>query len=357
MNNAIRPGAAPRATLRLTSLITCWCCAVLLLAALPALAQSPPTVEVGVIEVKPQETPALFEYTGRTESSREVEIRARVSGYLDRIAYEEGAIVRQGDLLFQLDKRPFVAALDKAKGQLAVEQAKNENAVANYRRVEPLARQNAVSLRDLDDAKAFLLASKAAVQAAAAEVQQAEIDLGYTTIRTPSTGLIDRAQVKEGSLVSAGSTLLATVYQLNPIWVNFGVGENEVLKFEEQVAKGTLRTPGRGNIAVELVFADGAVYPTKGRIDYIAPSVDQTTGTINLRAAVPNPQGQLRPGQFVRVRLQAQCGPIRSWCRSGRYCRAQPVNSCSWSARTTKPRSATSRSATGMVTSGLLRPA
>lgn len=309
MNHAsVRSAAPPCILLRRLSL--CFCAyAVALWTPVWGQQPAPPAVEVSVLDIQPQETPAVFEYTGRTESSREVEIRARVSGYLDRIAYQEGAIVRQGDLLFQLDKRPFVAALEKAKGQLAVEQAKSENAVANYRRVEPLARQNAVSLRDLDDAKALLLASKAAVQAAAAQVQEAEINLGYTTIRAPSGGLINRAQVKEGSLVSVGSTLLATIYQLDPIWVNFGVGENDVLKLREQMASGALRSPGVKNATVEVVLADGSTYPNKGRIDYVAPSVDQTTGTFNLRAAVPNPKGELRPGQFVRVRLQGAVRP------------------------------------------------
>jgi membrane fusion protein (multidrug efflux system) len=276
------------------------------LSADPAMAQQAlPPVEVTVVEAKPQDTPTIFEFTGKTESSREVEIRARVTGYLDKIAYQEGAMVKQGDLLFQIDPRPFKAALDNAKGALAAQQATLNNARATLARVKPLAKENAVSQKDLDDATAAVLTAQAAVQSAKAQVQEAEINLGYTTIRSPLTGLSSRSAKKEGSLVSTGDSLLTSVVQLDPLWVNFAVGENEALKFSTQRAAGQLQAPERPeDVEVELVLADGSVYPRKGYIDYVAPTIDRETGTLALRASVPNPEGRLSPGAFVRVRLQ-----------------------------------------------------
>jgi membrane fusion protein (multidrug efflux system) len=272
-------------------------------ASTPAQTQAP--VEVTVIEARSQDTPAVFEFTGKTESSREVEIRARVTGYLDKIAYREGALVQRGDLLFQIDPRPFQAALDSAKGVLASQQAQLNNARATLARVKPLAKENAVSQKDLDDATAAVLTAQAAVQSAKAQVQEAEINLGYTTIRSPLTGLAGRSQKKEGSLVSVNDNLLTTVVQLDPIWVNFAVGENEALKFRAQKVAGQLQAPQRPeDIEVELVLADGSVYPHKGYIDYVAPTIDRETGTLALRATVPNPEGRLSPGFFVRVRIQ-----------------------------------------------------
>ncbi len=284
-----------------------------LLAGAPAaLAQTTPArppVDVTVVDIKPQDTAAVFEYTGKTESSREVEIRARITGYLDEIAYQEGSLVRQGQLLFQIDPRPFKAELDNAKGELAREQAMLDNARANLARIKPLARENAVSQKDLDDATSAVLATQAGVQSAKAQVQQAEINLGYTTIRSPLTGLADRSQKKVGSLISPSDSLLTTVVRLNPIWVNFAVGENELLKYREQTTAGTLRSPGVEGIQIELVQADGSVYPQKGRIDYVASSVDRQTGTLAMRAVVPNPKEALKPGQFVRVRIQGVTRP------------------------------------------------
>jgi membrane fusion protein (multidrug efflux system) len=299
----------------LRACIRCLPAQVLLLALLaaspPTPAQTPPRppVDVTVVDIKPQDTPVLYEYTGKTESSREVEIRARVSGYLEKIAYQEGSLVKQGQLLFEIDPRPFQAELDNAKGALGVEQAKLDNARATLNRVKPLARENAISQKDLDDATAAVLAAQASVQSAKAQVQQAEINLGYTTIRSPLSGLSGRSQKKEGGLVSTGDSLLTTIYKIDPIWVNFGIGENEMLRFREQRASGALRAPGIGGIQVEVIQADGSVYPQKGRIDYVAPNVDRETGTLAMRASIPNDKGVLSPGQFVRVRIQGVTRP------------------------------------------------
>ncbi|TCO82655.1 membrane fusion protein (multidrug efflux system) [Plasticicumulans lactativorans] len=280
--------------------------AVLGWAALPAGAQEArPPAPVSYVEVVPRNTPKQFEYTGKTESSRQVEVRARVEGYLDKIAYIEGSVVRTGDLMFQIDPRPFQAALDNAKGALAQAQAKLTNATATLKRVRPLAKENALSQKDLDDAVAAELEAKAAVVSAQAGVRNAELNLEYTTIRSPLNGLSGRSTQREGSLVQpASSQPLTTLVQLDPMWVNFGIGENDVLRYRTGIAAGTLRTPGEDKVEIELVLANGQAYPLKGRINYVDPVVDAQTGTLNLRAEVPNPQGVLSPGQFVRVRIQ-----------------------------------------------------
>jgi membrane fusion protein (multidrug efflux system) len=233
-----------------------------------------------------------------------VEIRARVEGYLDKIAYTEGDFVRTGQLLFQLDPQPFQAALDNAKGDLARAEAQFANARATLARVRPLAKQNALSQKDLDDAVAAERSAQAQVQSAKAQTRAAELNLGYTTIKSPLNGLAGKSEFREGSLVTPGpSSLLTTVVQLDPMWVSFGAGENDVLKFRQQKASGQLKGTV-SNVEIELVLADGSVYPQKGRIDYVAPTIDQQTGTLAMRAEVPNPNRVLSPGQFVRVRLQ-----------------------------------------------------
>lgn len=272
-----------------------------------ALAQesagTPPPVEVTVITTKTQNTPAVYEVTGKTESSHTVEIRARVEGYLDKIAYTEGDYVRNGQLLFQIDPKPFQAALDNAKGDLARAQAQLANARATLARVRPLAKENALSPKDLDDSVAAERSAQAQVQSAQAQVRTAELNLGYTTIKSPVDGMASKSVFREGSLVTPGANnLLTTVVQLNPMWVNFGVGENEVLKFRQEKASGKLQTPE--DFAVELVLANGSVFPQKGRIDYVAPSIDSQTGTLPMRATIPNPKHALSPSQFVRVRIQ-----------------------------------------------------
>ena len=282
-------------------------CLFAALAAAPAARaqQAPPRppAEVTVVEVAPRNTPAQFEATGKTESSRLVEIRARVEGYLDRIAYQEGSVVKQGDLLFQLDPKPFEAALDSARAALAQAQARAVNASATLRRVRPLAQEKALSQKDLDDAVAADLEAQAAVAAAKARVRTAELNLGYTTIRSPLTGKAGDSAQREGSLVTPGSAgLLTTLVQTDPMWVVFGLGEQDVLRCRSGVAAGTLKTPGQGKVAVEIVLADGRVFPQQGVITYVAPTVDAQTGTVTLRAEVPNPDGSLSPGQFVRTR-------------------------------------------------------
>lgn len=261
-------------------------------------------LQVTAVSVTPRDTPVSFEFVAQTESSREVEIRARVDGFLDKRLYTEGNMVRAGQPLFQMDRKPFEAALQSAQGQLEQQRAKLEVAEANLKRVRPLAARNAVSKKELDDAIGLERSARAAVLAAEGEVRTANLNLGYTTISSPLHGLSSFAKKQEGSYLTVGEQgLLTTISQVDPIWVNFSISENELLSYRDQIAKGRLRFPRSNDFEVEVVLADGTVFPKRGRINFAEPSFNSATGTFLVRTELPNPQGQLRPGQFVRARV------------------------------------------------------
>ena len=269
-----------------------------------------PPVDVTTIKVEPKTVPVTYEYVGQTESSHIVEIRARVEGYIDKIAYKEGSLVKEGDLLFQIDPRPFQAKLEDAKGQLAAAKANLTRASREYARIEPLYKQNAVSQRDRDNAEAALLEAEAAVQSAKANVMDAEVNLSYTTIRSPITGLSDRAYQREGALVSPGpASLLTTVSQPDPMWVYFSVSENDMLNRRDEINKGLLIFPPKDDFGVQIVLADGTIFPEEGRVTFAAPLFSKETGTFLVRAVLGNPQDLLRPGQFVQTRLIGAARP------------------------------------------------
>jgi membrane fusion protein (multidrug efflux system) len=260
-------------------------------------------VDVTAVTVAPKDAPASFEFVGQTQSSREVEIRARVDGFLERRVYAEGNLVKAGETLFVMDRKPFEASLQQARGELAQQQAKLLVAQANLARVKPLAEQNAVSKKDLDDAVGNEQSARAAVLSAEGSVRQAELNLSYATIASPLNGLSSFAKVQDGAYVNAQNNLLTTVAQLDPMWVNFSISENEHLRFRDSVAKGELKAPGDGRADVQVVLADGSVYQNRGRISFADPSFSKETGTFLVRATFANPKGTLRPGQFVRVQV------------------------------------------------------
>lgn len=267
----------------------------------PISSSRPPT-DVTVMTVTARDTPVVFEFVAQTQSSREVEIRARVAGFLEKRLYTEGELVKAGQVLFQMDRRPFEAALLSAQGQLAQQQARWEVAKATLARVRPLAQQNAVSKMDLDNAVGNERQTQAAVLAAQGQVRTEQLNLGYTTIASPLTGLSSFAKKQEGSYVTPGeSGLLTSVSQMDPIYVNFSLSENETLKYRSEIAAGQLKFPPNSNFEVEVVLADGSIVPDRGRLDFAAPSFSPETGTFLVRAVVANPKGMLRPGQFVRA--------------------------------------------------------
>jgi membrane fusion protein (multidrug efflux system) len=233
-----------------------------------------------------------------------VEIRARIDGYLEKRLYKEGGLVKAGEVMFLMDQRPFAAALQKARAQLAVQEAKLANAAANLARIRPLAAKDAVSQKALDDAVAQEQESRAAVKAAQAAVREAELNLSYTVIASPVTGLSSQAAKQEGSYLTGGAGgLLTTVARIDPIRVNFSISENEWLWFRDEVARGRLVMPSTEDFEIEVALADGSVFPQTGRVSFSEPSYSRDTGTFLVRAELPNPAESLRPGQFVRVRM------------------------------------------------------
>jgi membrane fusion protein, multidrug efflux system len=270
-----------------------------------------PAPVVSVLALKAQTIPMSPTFVAQTESSRQVDIVARVSGYLDKIAYREGELVKEGQVLFQLDEKPFQADLDAAKGELLAQQARFSTAKANLERVKPLAEQDALSRADLDRAQGDYDAANAAVYAARAKVRTAEINLGYTTIHAPVTGLASRSSQRQGAYINAQSesARLTYVAALNPIWVNFSVSQNQIAKLRDMVEKRQLIAPSSRKYEVELVMSDGTVYPQKGGINFADPSFSQETGSFLVRAQLPNPKEDLRPGMFVTARVAGAIRP------------------------------------------------
>lgn len=270
-----------------------------------------PAPMVSVMTVKPQTIPYEIDFVAQTESSRQVDIVARVSGFLDKIAYNEGELVKAGQLLFQIDPKPFEARLEAAKGELLAQQARYTTAEANLKRVKPLAQQNALPQSDLDKAQGEFDASKAAVFAAQANVTQAELNLSYTTIKSPVTGLASRSLRREGAYLSpVGPTAKLTyVAAIDPIWVNFSVSQNQMAKIHGLAGKGLLILPKNRNYDIELQLMDGSIYPHAGKINFADPSFSETTGTFLVRAVLPNPKEQLRPGMFVTARAKGAVRP------------------------------------------------
>lgn len=271
--------------------------------------QAPPPTEVSAIKVEPRDTPVTFEYVGQTQSSHQVQIVARVSGFLEKRVYTEGSVVKAADVMFLQDAKPYKATLDAYKGALAQQQARLQTADANLAQVKPLAELKALSQKELDDATGEQQAAAAAVETAKANVDQAQLNLGYTTITTPISGLSSFARVQEGQYLSGQNSLLTYVDQVDPIWVNFTLTQNDMLSLRSEQAAGRLKLPKADNFEIEVVLADGSVFPQKGRITFANADYNQQTGTFLLRATLPNPGAVLRPGQFVRVRASGAVRP------------------------------------------------
>ena len=275
----------------------------------PAVTAPPP--EVGVVTVAPRPVPYSASFVAQTESSRQVEILARVAGFLDRIAYAEGDFVKEGQLLFQIDPKPFKAQLDAAQGSLAAQKARLSTAEATLKRVRPLAEQNALSQADLDRAVGDFEMAEAAVHTAIAKLREAELNLDYATIRSPVSGSAGRALQREGAYVggSAETAKLTYVAALDPIWVTFSISQNQSATLAEMVEKKLLTPPERNSYEVELVLPGDKIYPYRGRINFADPSFSQETGAFMVRASVPNPKKELRPGMFVTVNMHGAVRP------------------------------------------------
>lgn len=263
-----------------------------------------PPPQVSVIEVQPRAVTVYDEYVAQTQAPHTIEIRAQVTGLLERQQFADGARVKKGDILYVIDQRPFQSQLAQAKASLAQAEANLVNAQQNLARQQRLIAQKAVSQQDYDTAVAQERANTATVQAQRALVRNAELNLEFTTLRAPREGFMSSSLVKPGSLITAQQTLLTTLYSSDPMWVNFTISEGKLLELQKRLK----RPPGERLDQAppfRLRLADGNEYPLPGKLDFVDASLDQKSGTLQVRVSVPNPDRALRPGLFVRVVVPA----------------------------------------------------
>lgn len=263
-----------------------------------------PPAAVTTLVVQPRTLPVSYEYVGQTAGSKEVEIRARVTGILEKRLFQEGTRVAAGQTLFVIDPKPFEAQAAYAEAEVARANALVTQAEREVARLKPLAERRAIGQKEADDAVSNAELARAAVKSANAKLAEARLNLGYTRVLAPITGLTSRSVKSEGSLVNANDTLLTTLWQVDPVWVPFNVSENERLALDRAVAAGRLTLPKDNAFEVALKLADGTVLPRKGRINFSDTRVNPATGTYEMRAEIANADGALRPGQFVRVELK-----------------------------------------------------
>jgi membrane fusion protein (multidrug efflux system) len=261
--------------------------------------------------ITPQTIPYNLSFVAQVESSRRVDIVARVSGFLDQIAYQEGEAVKEGQLLFQLDRKPFEAQLESAVGELKAQQARHRTATANLNRIKPLAEQNALPRADLDKAQGEFDSSNAAVFSAQAKVTQAELNLSYTTIRSPVTGLSSSALQRQGAFINtmSESAKLTYVATVDPVWINFSVSQNQRAALFDLIEKGRVVAPKNRNYDVELITTDGTIFPFQGKLNFADPSLNPDTGAFLVRAVVKNPKQTLRPGMFITANVKGVVRP------------------------------------------------
>lgn len=253
-------------------------------------------------------TPAtLFdEYAAQAEAVQSVEIRSRVSGTLERQGFQDGAMIKKSDLLFVIDQQPYISALMQAKANLVQSEASLLNSQQNLARLRPLLASRAISAQELDAAVAKERADAASVQAGKAQVRQAQLNLDYTTIHAPRDGVIGKALIKPGGLVDASSTLLTTLYSVDPIYVSFTISEQKLAELQKQY---DLRVSGSKTPEIRIKLIDGSDYKYSGKLNFLGPAVDPKNGTLPVRLIVPNPDGALRHGQFVRAIVPTQKNP------------------------------------------------
>jgi membrane fusion protein (multidrug efflux system) len=250
-----------------------------------------------------------YEYVGQTAGSRDVEVRARVAGILLKRNFTEGGNVKKGQSLYSLDPVPFQVALNRADADVASAEAKLAQATRTLARLKPLWDARAVSQREADDAASAEQVARADLKAAQARRAEAALNLEYTKVEAPLSGAAGRSQVSEGTLVSGPAVLLTTLTQTDPVKVRFGIAETDQMKWRSEAAAGQLVLPAHEEFTVEVKLADGSVYPRKGKLLFSDTRVSGNTGTVEAEAEVPNPDGALKPGQFVRVRLTGASKP------------------------------------------------
>ncbi len=263
---------------------------------------APPPTEVLVTDVVQKDVPVYLELVGQTKGFQDVDVRARVEGFLETVNFREGSLVRKGDLLYTIDRKPLEAIVAGAKADQATAQARLEKATNDVKRYTPLAAKQAVSQQELDNARAAEDASRSQVEAAKAAVDKATLDLSYTRITSPLDGLVGITQVKPGNLVGRGeSTLLTTISQIDPIIFRVAATEADYLRYSKRQPPKTGASPVASDI--QLTLADSSTYAHTGRVSLVDRAVDPTTGTLGLEITFANPDLLLRPGQYGRARL------------------------------------------------------
>ena len=266
-----------------------------------ATPSAPPPVAVHMVKVEPRNVPIRFTIPGQVEGSKEVEVRARVTGILQKQFYKEGDPVKQGAPLFEIDRAPYDVALAQAKGQLSQAAARADQTRREETRLKPLVDERAVSRKEYDDAISARQLAEASLQQAKAGVEQAELNLSYTHVNAPVAGISGRSTHSVGTLITTDTngSLLTTINQLSPIWVRFSLAESDLARIPGgRVGRGT-------PLEMQVVFADGTPYEGKGRLNFAATAIDARLGTQQLRAEFDNPREQLLPGQFVNVVIGA----------------------------------------------------
>ena len=273
-----------------------------------------PPPEVSVITVQASNQPIELEYAGQTAGSRETEVRARVAGILQRRLFTEGSTVKAGQPLFQIDPANFQNQAASLDASVALSKARVDQARRDQSRLVPLIAEKAISQKEFDDAKSALEVAEATLKQTQAQASEAKLNLGYTKVIAPIGGITLTANKSEGSLVTAADSLLTTIVQTDPIYVNFSVSESDFISLNKRVKEGTVNVPGQksgANIGfnVQVKLADGSLHPKAGKLNFSGQRVNPQTGSIDVRAEIPNGDGSLRPGQFVRVLLGGATRP------------------------------------------------
>jgi len=267
-------------------------------------------VLVKVYTVEPQTIPVDFNLIGIVRSSHSVEIRSRVEGYLQSINYKEGSFVKEGDVLFKIDPRQFEDAVREAQANLEKEQAILWQAQQAVSRYKPLFEQKAASRKDLDDAMANFLSEQASVNLFQARLDEAKLNLSYATITSPISGYTSNARFQEGTFISPSSSGELTIVSVtDPVWVIVNVSDYYFLLSTREVQKQELIVPDNYDFDVSLILSDGSEYPQHGKVSFISPLFDESTGTLSARAVFPNPNNVLRPGQFVKIKATGAVRP------------------------------------------------
>jgi membrane fusion protein (multidrug efflux system) len=264
---------------------------------------------VTVMAVEPQTLPVTWEVIGQTQGSREVEVRPRVTGILLERRYTEGSYVKRGALLFRIDPLPFQTAVEQTRGLVGQAEAELSRTQQDVARLQPLYADNAVSKKELDDAVSAMQAAHANLFSVRAQHKAAQIDLGYTSIEAPISGVTSRAAVSEGSLVTALQTLLTRIFQVDPLWVNFSFPSKDFAEIQHEIQTGRIAMPPANGFTVEMLRQNGERYARTGRLNFQDTTVDPKTGTIEARAQFPNPDAQVLAGEFVRLRISGAVRP------------------------------------------------